>query len=96
MLTKVYLHGRLGRLCGSFFELKVCHAKDAIRALSAQIPEFSKILRAGEWAIFRKRKSLNFDQLELNCAGGEIHIVPKPKGAKKIRDSRKLLSVPCY
>ncbi|APS59138.1 tail assembly protein [Piscirickettsia salmonis] len=82
MKTKIYLHGRLGRICGSFFELNIHHAREALYALSTQLPEFKKIIQSGEWAIFRKRQSLTIEQLELNCAGGELHIVPKPKGAK--------------
>ncbi|WP_231117422.1 hypothetical protein [Piscirickettsia salmonis] len=42
MKTKIYLHGRLGRICGPFFELNIHHAREALYALSTQLPEFKK------------------------------------------------------
>jgi len=87
-LRKVYLHGALGEEFGREFELNVKTAGEAIRALSANFPQFLQRIREGAWHVVRgksveKGMSLGEDDIStFNLGRGDLHIMPAVAGSK--------------
>jgi len=81
---KIILHGQLGKKYGSQFELDVLTPGEAVRALCLQIPGFEKDIRAGEFFLYRGKKNISEDYVNLEFGKEEkFHLVPVVAGAKK-------------
>lgn len=89
MLRQVYLYGHLAERFGSFpVSVDIVSSIEAIRALNALKPGFSREIRHGEYHILVKHGERYFDlgeedlTLQLGTAP-EVHIVPVIAGAKR-------------
>ncbi len=85
-MKSVHLHGFLGGRFGEVYVLDVSTPREAVRALSVQLPGFEKAIRAGNWHIVRgplaERDEVDEDSLELSLGRqGELHIIPAIEGA---------------
>lgn len=99
-MRTIHLHGALGKKYGKRFELNVCTAGEAIRALSANFPKFSKDIRDGAWHIVRGEKidsGLDLADEEsivsFNLGKGDLHIVPVVAGSKRAGLLKTILGV---
>jgi predicted phage tail protein len=87
-MTLVHLYGRLKARFGGPFSLAVSSTAEAIRALSVNLPGFTKELRIGAYRITagdrRKGRKVTGDTLGLGLpANAPLHIVPVTSGSKK-------------
>lgn len=85
-MTKVILHGKLGKQFGREFNLHVASPADAIRAFTAMLPEFRKTFVEGQYYVYlgkgKDRTYLDEDNLTLHT-NDVINIMPATVGAKK-------------
>lgn len=84
-MKTLYLHGYAARY-GDKFELDIKNPKEAIRALSLQIPGFEQMIREGEWHLVRGPLDLqdadDEGRIELEMRDGEqFHLLPAVRGA---------------
>lgn len=88
-MRNIYLHGSLGEKYGKEFRLSVTTAGEAIRALSANFPQFMKDLREGAWHVVRGKDvddGLALDEGQVasfRLGKGDLHIVPFIAGSKR-------------
>lgn len=84
---RIYLHGALEKY-GKKFELCVKSAREAVKLLAVNFPEFSKEFCQGSYKVYlgRIKDNLTFDYESLDLFLGdktkEIHFVPVLSGAK--------------
>lgn len=86
MLKTIKLYGILGKKFGKQFKLDVANTREAIRALSAQIPGFEKfMLHAHEqglaFAIFQDHCNIIKSELDMRSDAAVIKIIPRVIGA---------------
>lgn len=84
-MIKVFLHGYAARY-GDVFDLAVSNPKEAVHALSMQIPGFSDMIREGEWHVLRgpldREDDYDEETLEVGLGDArEMHILPAIRGA---------------
>jgi predicted phage tail protein len=84
-MKTIYLHGSVAQF-GEKFELDIKTPREALHALAVQLPEFAKMVREGEWFIFRGPLEREEDDNEesLDIALGEVqemHLMPAVRGA---------------
>ena len=86
MLKTIKLYGVLAKKFGKQFKFDVANTREAMRALSTQVPGFEKfMLHAHEqgltFAVWQDLENICEDQLDLNTNASVIKIVPKIIGA---------------
>lgn len=86
MLKTIKLYGVLGKKFGKEFHLAVESTREAVKALSIQVPGFEQfMLTAHEqglaFAVFQDDENISEDQLDFETGAKVIKIVPKVIGA---------------
>ena len=86
MLKTIKLYGILAKKFGKQFKLDVANTREAIRALSAQIPGFEKfMLHAHEhglgFAVYLDKHNISEYVIDMSTDAAVIKIVPKVIGA---------------
>ena len=86
MLKTIKLYGVLGRKFGKEFHLAVESTREAVKALSVQVPGFEQfMLTAHEqglaFAVFQDDENISEDQIDFETGAKVIKIVPKVIGA---------------
>ena len=86
MLKTIKLYGVLGKRFGRQFKLDVANTREAIRALSIQLPGFEKfMLHAHEqglaFAVFQDKQNISETELDMSTEATVIKIVPRVMGA---------------
>lgn len=86
MLKTIKLYGVLGKKFGKEFKLAVESTREAVKALSVQVPGFEQfMLNAHEqglaFAIFQDDENISEDQIDFDTGAEVIKIVPKVMGA---------------
>lgn len=86
MLKTIKLYGVLGKKFGKKFHLAVESTREAVKALSVQVPGFEQfMLTAHEqglaFAVFQDDENINEDQIDFETGAKVIKIVPKVIGA---------------
>ena len=86
MLKTIKLYGILAKKFGKQFKLDVANTREAIRALSAQIPGFEKfMLHAHEhglgFAVYQDKHNISEYEIDMSTDSAVIKIVPKVIGA---------------
>lgn len=86
MLKTIKLYGVLGKKFGKEFKLAVESTREAVKALSVQVPGFEQfMLNAHEqglaFAIFQDDENISEDQIDFDTGASIIKIVPKVMGA---------------
>ena len=86
MLKTIKLYGILAKKFGKQFKLDVANTREAIRALSAQIPGFEKfMLHAHEhglgFAVYLDKHNISDYEIDMSTDAAVIKIVPKVIGA---------------
>lgn len=84
-MKDIYLHGRLAEF-GECFSLDVRDPKEAIHALTMQLPGFRDSLEQGSWHVFKgpldRENDLDADGLDVAFGKeAEVHIMPAAEGA---------------
>ncbi|WP_353168603.1 tail assembly protein [Acinetobacter sp.] len=86
MLKTIKLYGVLAKKFGKEFKLAVESTREAVKALSVQVPGFEQfMLNAHEqglaFAIFQDDENISEDQIDFDTGAKVIKIVPKVMGA---------------
>ena len=86
MLKTIKFYGILAKKFGKQFKFDVANTREAMRALSTQVPGFEKfMLHAHEqgltFAVWQDKENINEKQLDMNTDASVIKIVPKVIGA---------------
>ena len=86
MLKTIKLYGVLGKRFGKEFKLAVESTREAVKALSVQVPGFEQfMLTAHEqgltFAVFQDDENISEDQIDFETGAKVIKIVPKVMGA---------------
>ena len=86
MLKTIKLYGILAKKFGKEFRLDVENTREAMRALSVQIPGFEKfMLHAHEqglrFSVFQDKQNISEKELDMSTDARVIKIVPKVVGA---------------
>lgn len=86
MLKTIKLYGVLAKKFGKQFKFDVANTREAMRALSTQVPGFEKfMLHAHEhgltFAVWQDKDNIDAKQLDLNTDASVIKVVPKIIGA---------------
>ncbi len=86
MLKTIKLYGILAKKFGKEFRLDVENTREAMRALSVQVPGFEKfMLHAHEqglrFAVFQDKQNITEKELDMSTDARVIKIVPKVVGA---------------
>lgn len=81
-MKTLVLHGRLKKF-GKKYKLDIANIPEGIRALSLQIPGFREDLYEGKYFIYKDKRQISEEELELNLGKTEkVHIVPVVQGSK--------------
>ena len=88
VVRSVRLYGVLGARFGREYRLAVASPREAMRALSAQLPGFRRFLETSRerglvYAVFVGRRNLPEGELDLGAGGQDIRIAPVMTGSKK-------------
>ena len=86
MLKKIRLYGVLARKFGKEFHLAVDNTREAMRALSVQVPGFEHFMlhaheQGLEFAVFQDKQNIGESELDMSTSAKVIKVVPKVKGA---------------
>ena len=86
MLKTIKLYGVLGKKFGKEFHLAVESTREAVKALSVQVPSFEQfMLTAHEqglaFAVFQDDENISEEQIDFETGAKVIKIVPKVIGA---------------
>ena len=86
MLKTIKLYGVLAKKFGKQFKFDVANTREAMRALSTQVPGFENfMLHAHEhgltFAVWQDKDNIDAKQLDLNTKATVIKVVPKIIGA---------------
>ncbi|MFB6330627.1 tail assembly protein [Acinetobacter variabilis] len=86
MLKKIRLYGVLAKKFGKEFRLDVENTREAMRALSVQVPGFEHFMlhaheQGLEFAVFQDKQNISETELDMNTSAKVIKVVPKVKGA---------------
>lgn len=86
MLKTIKLYGILAKKFGKEFQLEVENTREAMRALSVQIPGFEKfMLHAHEqglaFVVFQDQQNISETELDMSTDASVIKIVPRVIGA---------------
>lgn len=88
VMTRIELHGSLGKTFGKVHHRLISTTKEASRALAKTIPGFEAYMissksRGFTYAVFKGKKNIGEDDLGYPVAGEVIKIVPVIIGSKK-------------
>lgn len=86
MLKKIRLYGVLAKKFGKEFRLDVDNTREAMRALSVQVPGFEYFMlhaheQGLEFAVFQDKQNISETELDMSTSAKVIKVVPKVKGA---------------
>ena len=86
MLKKIKLYGILAKRFGKEFHLAVDNTREAMRALSVQVPGFEHFMlhaheQGLEFAVFQDKQNISETELDMSTSAKVIKVVPKVKGA---------------
>lgn len=86
MLKKIRLYGVLAKKFGKEFRLDVGNTREAMRALSVQVPGFEHFMlhaheQGLEFAVFQDKQNIGESELDMSTSAKVIKVVPKVKGA---------------
>lgn len=86
MLKKIRLYGILAKKFGKEFRLDVENTREAMRALSVQVPGFEHFMlhaheQGLEFAVFQNKQNISETELDMSTSAKVIKVVPKVKGA---------------
>lgn len=86
MLKTIKLYGILAKKFGKEFRLDVENTREAMRALSVQVPGFEKFMlhaheQGLEFAVFQDKQNISESELDMSTDAAVIKIVPKVIGA---------------
>lgn len=86
MLKTIKLYGILAKKFGKEFHLAVDNTREAMRALSVQVPGFEHFMlhaheQGLEFAVFQDDENISEKELDMNTSAEVIKVVPKVKGA---------------
>ena len=86
MLKTIKLYGVLAQKFGKEFKLEVANTREAIKALSVQLPGFEQFMlnaheRGLTFAIWQDQDNIREEQLDMSTDARVIKIVPKVIGA---------------
>lgn len=86
MLKKIRLYGVLAKKFGKEFHLAVDNTREAMRALSVQVPGFEHFMlhaheQGLEFAVFQDKQNISETELDMSTSAKVIKVVPKVKGA---------------
>lgn len=86
MLKKIRLYGVLARKFGKEFHLAVDNTREAMRALSVQVPGFEHFMlhaheQGLEFAVFQDKQNISETELDMSTSAKVIKVVPKVRGA---------------
>ncbi|ENX29112.1 MULTISPECIES: tail assembly protein [Acinetobacter] len=86
MLKKIKLYGILAKKFGKEFHLAVDNTREAMRALSVQVPGFEHFMlhaheQGLEFAVFQDKQNISETELDMSTNAKVIKVVPKVKGA---------------
>lgn len=86
MLKKIRLYGVLAKKFGKEFQLEVDNTREAMRALSVQVPGFEHFMlhaheQGLEFAVFQDKQNISETELDMSTSAKVIKVVPKVKGA---------------
>ena len=86
MLKTIKLYGILAKKFGKEFRLDVENSREAMRALSVQVPGFEHFMlhaheQGLEFAVFQDKQNISEKELDMNTSAKVIKVVPKVKGA---------------
>lgn len=86
MLKTIKLYGILAKKFGKEFHLAVDNTREAMRALSVQVPGFEHFMlhaheQGLEFAVFQDEQNISETELDMNTSAKVIKVVPKVKGA---------------
>lgn len=86
MLKTIKLYGVLAKKFGKEFRLDVENTREAMRALSVQVPGFEHFMlhaheQGLEFAVFQDKQNISETELDMSTSAKAIKVVPKVKGA---------------
>lgn len=86
MLKTIKLYGILAKRFGKEFRLDVENTREAMRALSVQVPGFEHFMlhaheQGLEFAVFQDKQNIGESELDMSTSAKVIKVVPKVKGA---------------
>lgn len=86
MLKTIKLYGVLGKRFGKEFKLAVESTREAVRALSVQVPGFEQFMMTAHesglaFAVFQDDENIGEDQIDFDTGAEVIKIVPRVVGA---------------
>lgn len=86
MLKKIKLYGILAKKFGKEFHLAVDNTREAMRALSVQVPGFEHFMlhaheQGLEFAVFQDKQNISETEIDMSTSAKVIKVVPKVKGA---------------
>lgn len=86
MLKTIKLYGVLAKKFGKEFHLAVDNTREAMRALSVQVPGFEHFMlhaheQGLEFAVFQDKQNISETELDMSTSAKVIKVVPKVKGA---------------
>lgn len=86
MLKKIKLYGILAKKFGKEFRLDVENTREAMRALSVQVPGFEHFMlhaheQGLEFAVFQDKQNISETELDMSTSAKVIKVVPKVRGA---------------
>lgn len=85
-MKTIKLYGILAKKFGKQFRLDVESTREAMRALSVQVPGFEHFMlhaheQGLEFAVFQDKQNISETELDMNTDAKIIKVVPKVKGA---------------
>ncbi len=86
MLKKIRLYGILAKKFGKEFHLAVDNTREAMRALSVQVPGFEHFMlhaheQGLEFAVFQDKQNISKTELDMSTSAKVIKVVPRVMGA---------------
>lgn len=86
MLKKIRLYGILAKKFGKEFHLAVDNTREAMRALSVQVPGFEHFMlnaheQGLEFAVFQDKQNISETELDMSTSAKVIKVVPRVRGA---------------
>ena len=86
MLKTIKLYGILAKKFGKEFKLNIENTREAMRALSVQVPGFENCMlhaheQGLEFAVFQDKQNIGENELDMSTEAKVIKIVPKVKGS---------------
>lgn len=86
MLKKIKLYGILAKKFGKEFHLAVDNTREAMRALSVQVPGFEHFMlhaheQGLEFAVFQDKQNISKTEIDMSISAKVIKVVPRVMGA---------------